>query len=413
MPHDHAPRRQLRRSLRQRVPARSDAPDDRLPAAGHAAGRRDAAARRGARARRDPDAQPRDVRDDVDGARGAAGHRRQPAPQLHRPRRVPADGRDRAALHPHARRPLPRAGRDDRHAHAGLLGGDHARRAVAEVEVARAPREGRARRPTARTSSSAATCTSCGRSSAATSTSSRGSSRCSPTSSRSGPRTSSRTSTRTRSASRRSSGRRSPATPTTSSGINDAARPPARGARPRRAAAHRRRQRRLRVAVPVPGLAVGLPARAACARSTSPGHKYGLVYPGLGWLVFREPARPARGPRLLRELPRQARRDVHAELLHRLGHGAGPVLQLRPLRARGLPLHHGDDAGQRPRPGRAHRRPSASSSSSATRTPSSSRSWPSGSPGTATTTSSTSPRSSPPSAAGWCPPTRCRRTPST
>ena len=33
-------------------------------------------------------------------------------------------------------------GRDDRRAHAGLVGGDHARRAVAEVEVARAAREG-------------------------------------------------------------------------------------------------------------------------------------------------------------------------------------------------------------------------------------------------------------------------------
>ena len=34
-------------------------------------------------------------------------------------------------------------GRDDRSAHPGIVGGDHARRAVAEVEVARAPRDGR------------------------------------------------------------------------------------------------------------------------------------------------------------------------------------------------------------------------------------------------------------------------------
>ena len=35
------------------------------------------------------------------------------------------------------------------------------------------------------------------------------------------------------------------------------------------------------------------------------GHKFGLVYPGIGWLVFRETQRPGRGPRLLRELPGQ------------------------------------------------------------------------------------------------------------
>ena len=86
------------------------------------------------------------------------------------------------------------------------------------------------------------------------------------------------------------------------------------------------------------------------------GHKYGLVYPGIGWLVFRETQRPGRGPRLLRELSRQARRDVHAELLHRLRDGARPVLQLRALRARWLPLHHGDDAAERPGPREAHRR---------------------------------------------------------
>ena len=49
----------------------------------------------------------------------------------------PHDRRDRAALHPDARRPLPRARRDDRRPHAGLVRGDHARRPVAEVEVAR------------------------------------------------------------------------------------------------------------------------------------------------------------------------------------------------------------------------------------------------------------------------------------
>ena len=118
----------------------SDAPDNRAAGRRHAGGRCDAAAGRGAGARRHPVAQPGDLRHHVDGARGAAHHRGEPAPQLHRSRRVPADGGDRAALHPDARRPLPRAGRDDRHAHAGLVGGDHARRAVAEVEVAGAAR---------------------------------------------------------------------------------------------------------------------------------------------------------------------------------------------------------------------------------------------------------------------------------
>ena len=72
------------------------------------------------------------------------------------------------------------------------------------------------------------------------------------------------------------------------------------------------------------------------SRSTSPGHKFGLVYPGVGWLVFRDDDQLPGGPRLLRGLPRRARRDVHAELLRQLVVRAGPVLQLHPPRARGL-----------------------------------------------------------------------------
>ncbi len=133
------------------------------------------------------------------------------------------------------------------------------------------------------------------------------------------------------------------------------ARPPARREGARRPAARRRGERRLRVAVPLPRLGVGLPARAGAldqrlgpqVRARLPGHR-------LADLPREE--RPRRGPRVLRELPRQDGRDVHAELLDRLGDGAGPVLQLRPLRARRLPLHHGDDAGQR-----ARRWPSGSS----------------------------------------------------
>ena len=44
---------------------------------------------------------------------------------------------------------------------------------------------------------------------------------------------------------------------------------------PRRPAARGRRERRLRVAVPLPGLRVGLPARARCARSTCRGTSSG------------------------------------------------------------------------------------------------------------------------------------------
>ena len=168
-----------RRPLRQPLPDPGSA-EPRVPGRGHERGRRHAAGRRGPGPGGRPGAQPGDVRDHLDGARGAADHRRQPAPQLHRPRGVPAHGRDRAALHPDARRPLPRPRRDDRRPHPGLVRGDHARRAVAEVELAQAARGGRGSRRPARTSSSAATCTSSGRSSAATSTSSRGSSRSQP-----------------------------------------------------------------------------------------------------------------------------------------------------------------------------------------------------------------------------------------
>ena len=82
------------------------------------------------------------------------------------------------------------------------------------------------------------------------------------------------------------------------------------------------------------------------------GHKYGLVYPGIGWLVFRAGVRPGRGPGLLRELPGQDRCHVHPELLHRRLDGAGAVLQLRPVRTRRLHLHHEADAAERAGVGR-------------------------------------------------------------
>jgi len=54
-----------------------------------------------------------------------------------------------------------------------------------------------------------------------------------------------------------------------------------------RAAAHRRRQRRLRLAFLYPDSEWDFPARAG-ALDQRLRHKFGLVYPGIGWLVFRE-----------------------------------------------------------------------------------------------------------------------------
>jgi glutamate/tyrosine decarboxylase-like PLP-dependent enzyme len=77
------------------------------------------------------------------------------------------------------------------------------------------------------------------------------------------------------------------------------------------------------------------------------GHKFGLVYSGIGWLNLPRQGLPPRGADLLRGLPRQAGRDLHAQLLDRLGDGARPVLQLHPLRKEGLRVSHGSDAQER------------------------------------------------------------------
>ena len=116
------------------------APDHAIPEDPMTRDRRDAPGRAGARRGGHSGAQPGHLRHHLDGARGAAGDRREPPSQLHRPRRVPPDLRDPAALHPDAGRAVPCAGRNHGHEHAGFLGGDHARSPVAEVEVAPAPR---------------------------------------------------------------------------------------------------------------------------------------------------------------------------------------------------------------------------------------------------------------------------------
>src|SRR6476469_5947218 len=147
----------------------------------------------------------------------------------------------------------------------------------------------RAAPPNARTSSSAATCTSSGRSSAATSTSSRASSPSNRGSTRSGRRTWRRTWTRTPSGSRPCSARPSRGTRTTSSASTTCS---CRSSRS--------------VASTCPCASTG-PARGFVWPFLYPdspwdfrleqvrsinvsGHKFGLVYPGIGWLVFREVA---------------------------------------------------------------------------------------------------------------------------
>ncbi len=274
-----------------------------LPRERHAGPRRDAAGRRGTRARGRPAAQPRHLRHHLDGARGAADHRREPLPQLHRPRRVPDLGRDRAALHPHARRPLPRPRRDHRRPHPGLLGGDHARRALAEVEV-----EASAAKPSRKPVEK-------------------------PNLVFGGdvhvvwekfcryfdveprivplqegkytigpedvePHLDENTIGVAAVLGTTFTGHADDIV-----GINKLLRRHQGRAGPRRPAPRRRRQRRLRLALPLPRLRVGLPARAgaldqrlrAQVRARLPGHR-------LAGLPREE--RPRRGPRLLRELPR-------------------------------------------------------------------------------------------------------------
>ena len=143
------------------------------------------------------------------------------------------------------------------------------------------------------------------------------------------------------------------------------------------------------------------------------GHKYGLVYPGLGWLIFREPC----------DLPEDlvfyenylGKRDMTFTLNFSTGSSMVLAQYYNFVRYgfEGYRYIMETMQRQRPRAGGGDRRAPATSSWSATRTPSSCRWSRSSWPRSATSTSSTSPRSSPPSAAGCCPPTRCRRTPST
>ena len=219
-------------------------------------------------------------------------------------------------------------------------------------------------------------------------------------------------STRTRSASPPCWARRSPGTPTTSSGSTtcSCACATSAGSTSRCTST--------------------APAAASCGRSCTPtrrgtsgssgaldqrvGAQVRARLPGLGWLVFRERS----------DLPEDlvfyenylGKRDATFTLNFSTGaaHGARPVLQLRPLRARGLPRHHGDDAGQRARAGRedrrGHRRLRARRR--ARRRAASARRLQARGEAQLRRVRRRR-RSSRPSAAGWCRPTRCPRTPST
>ena len=92
----------------------------------------------------------------------------------------------------------------------------------------------------------------------------------------------------------------------------------------------------------------------ASPRSTPPGHKYGLVYPGVGWVLWRDAAALPDDLDLLGQLPRRQHADLRAQLLASRRAGRGAVLQLPPARLRRLPARPGvrarrRDAACRPR----------------------------------------------------------------
>ena len=142
------------------------------------------------------------------------------------------------------------------------------------------------------------------------------------------------------------------------------------------------------------------------------GHKFGLVYPGIGWLVFREKSDLAED--LVFYENYLGKTDATFTLnfstgsamvlaqyynFVRFGHdGYRYIMETMQANARALAKRIADIGEFRLIGQRATNSSRSSPSSSRTAT---------------TTTSSTSRRSSRPSGAGWCPPTSCRRTPTT
>ena len=72
-------------------------------------------------------------------------------------------------------------------------------------------------------------------------------------------------------------------------------------------------------------------------RSTPPGHKYGLVYPGVGWALWRDDRGAARGTGLQGQLPGRRHADLRAELLPPRRRSGRAVLQLPATGLRRLP----------------------------------------------------------------------------
>ena len=143
------------------------------------------------------------------------------------------------------------------------------------------------------------------------------------------------------------------------------------------------------------------------------GHKFGLVYPGIGWLIFREKADLATD--LVFEENYLGKTDATFTL--NFSTGSAMVLAqyynfVRYGRA-GYTLHHAEHAARTPgvlaekleAMGRFEMIGARRGAASAGRVPARRR--------RTATTSSTSPGSCRPSAAGWCRPTPCRRTPRT
>ena len=141
------------------------------------------------------------------------------------------------------------------------------------------------------------------------------------------------------------------------------------------------------------------------------GHKYGLVYPGIGWLIFREESDLAKDLVFYENYLGKTDATFTLELLDGRRDGAGAVLQLRPPRTRRLHLRDEADAAERPgaggqpareRPVRGDRRRRGAASAGGL--PALGRAH-------QRTTSPTSPGSCPRSAAGWCRRTPFRPTP--
>ena len=148
----------------------------------------------------------------------------------------------------------------------------------------------RAHRPTRRTWSSGPTSRSCGRSSAGTGTSSRATSRCTRAGTSIEPdeviaRIDENTIGVVAILGTTFTGEFEPIEE-----IHDRDRRAQRGDRVRRAAAHRRGERRVRRAVPAPAPQVGLPAAEGRSRSTCRGTSTGSTYPGVGFVVWRSAA---------------------------------------------------------------------------------------------------------------------------